>query len=94
MTLTGRAEVRAKPVEVSHVVGCAIPPAEHAVICEAATVSGVVLIRIASLLARRQSPPAFLNQTSCVDRWIAPIARSAAFAGFLSLATGSRAFDQ
>jgi hypothetical protein len=39
--------VRAKPVDVSHVVGCAIAPAEHAVICEAATVSGVVLIRIA-----------------------------------------------
>ena len=94
MTLTGRAGVRAKPLDVSHVVGCAIAPAEHAVICEAPTDSGVVLIQIAWLLARRRSPLAFENQTSCVDRWIAPIARSAAFAGFLSLATGSRAFDQ
>ncbi len=47
MTLTGRSGVRAIPVDVSHVVGCAIAPAERTVICEAPTVSGVVLMRIA-----------------------------------------------
>src|ERR1700680_3841312 len=93
MTLTGRSGVRAIPVDVSHVVGCAIAPAD-AVICEAPTDSGVVLIQIAWLLARRRSPLASETQTRCVDRWIAPIARSAPFAGSLSLATGSRWFDQ
>jgi hypothetical protein len=47
MTLTGRAGVRARPVDVSQVVGFAIAPAEHTVIGEAPTDSGVVLIRIA-----------------------------------------------
>ena len=47
MTLTGRAGVRARPVDVSHVVGFAIAPAEHTVIGEAPTDSGEVLIRIA-----------------------------------------------
>jgi hypothetical protein len=68
--LTGRAGVRARPVDVSHVVGCATAPAERTVICEAPKVSGVVLIRIAYLLARLGGGLRLRSRTNSAG-WIA-----------------------